>query len=203
MPLPILSALVIIFILWLQYEIRKSSKKSDAASASFWEKEAKSNLVRRVDISTLNYLTIWPEQLPLEDNKDETINSYRDIILGLVNKKIINLSRYNNTDLKNKYGAANLPQLQEYDNNYTILISILQKWAERLYHQGDIQGSKAILEYAVGLRSDAANTYRLLAEIYKAEKIPEKINHLIQTIPELNIYEQDKLIADLKALKHF
>lgn len=202
MPLPILSVLVIIFILWLQYEIRKSSKKSDAASASFWEREAKSNLVRRVDISNLNYLTVQPEQLPLGDNKDETINSYRDIILGLINKKVINLSRYNNTDLKNKYGAANLPQLQEYDNNYTILISILQKWAQRLYQQGDIQGSKAILEYAVSLHSDAANTYRLLAEIYKTEKTPEKIDHLIETIPELNMYEQDKLIAELKAFKH-
>lgn len=203
MPLPILSILVIIFILWLQYEIRKSSKKSDAASASFREREAKSNLVRRVDISNLNYLTIRPEQLPLGDNKDETINSYRDIILGLVNKKIINLSSYNNTDLKNKYGAANLHQLQEYDNNYTILISILHKWAQRLYHQGDIQGSKAILEYAVSLHSDATNTYRLLAEIYKTEKTPEKIDQLIKIIPGLNMYEQDKLIAELKAFMHY
>ena len=201
MPIPVLSALVLIFILWLQYEIRKSSRSSKTASDSFWEKETKSNLVRRADITGLNYISIYPDQLPQKDNPDETINSYRDTILGLVNKKILNLSGYTNTDLKNKYGAANLPQLLEYDNNYTILVSILQKWAERLFYNGELQEAKAVLEYAVVLGSDVTKTYKLLAEVYQKQETPEKIDVLIQTVSELSIHDQDKLIADLKVIK--
>jgi hypothetical protein len=201
MPIPVLSAFVIIFILWLQYELRKSSRSSKNASDSFWDKENKSNLARRADISGLNYITLHSEELPLRENEDETINSYRDLILGLANKKILNLSGYTNIDLKNNYGAANFPQLLEYDNNYTILVSILQKWAERLYHKGDIQEAKAVLEYALSIGSDVTNTYKLLAEIYRKQESPEKIDALIQTVSKLTIHDQDKLITDIKDIK--
>ncbi|MDF2510373.1 MAG: hypothetical protein K0S04_239 [Herbinix sp.] len=203
MPLPILSVLILIFILWLHYEIRKSSKNSKLASDSFLEKEMKANHVRRADISGLNYITLQPEQLPLADNEDETINSYRDTILGLVNKKILNLSGYTNIDLKNKYGSANLSSLQDYENNYTIMVSILHKWAERLYHNGDTPKAKTILEYAISLGSDVTNTYKLLAEIYRKQDTPEKIDDLIQTASKLTIYNKDKLITDLEGSKLF
>ncbi len=203
MPLPVLSALIIVCILWLQYEIRKSSKKAKTTAESFWDRENKSNLVRRADISGLNYITIDPGLLPLEDKEDATINSYRDTILGLADKKILNLAGYTNTDLKNKYGVANIPLLAEYDNNYAILVSILQKWAERLYHNGDIQDARTILEYAITLGSDAANTYKLLAEIYRKQDMPEKIDTLIQTVSQLAVHDQQKLIEDLKVIKFF
>lgn len=161
----------------------------------------KSNLVRRADISGLNYITIHTEQLPLKDNEDETVNSYRDLILNLANKKIINLSEYTNIDLKNKYGTANFPQLQEYDNNYTILVSILQKWANRLYQNGDLQEAKAILEYALSIGSNVTNTFKLLAEIYRKQDTPEKIDTLIQAVSKLTIHDQEKLITDLNIIK--
>ncbi|HHV11807.1 MAG TPA: hypothetical protein GXX75_16155 [Clostridiales bacterium] len=203
MPLPIISALIIIFILWLQYEIKKSYKKEKTTADTFWDRETKSNLVRRADISGLDYITLNPGLLPMEDKADGTINSYRDTILGLADKKILNLSGYTNTDLKNKYGVANISLLTEYDNNYTILVSILQKWAERLYHNGDIQDAKAILEYAVTLGSDVTNTYKLLAEIYRKQDMPEKIDTLIQTVAQLSVHDREKLIEDLKVIKFF
>lgn len=200
MPAPVLTALVIIFIVWLQYEIRKSSKKMKQASESFWEKEKQSNLSRRKDISNLDYLTIITEKLPMEDKEDQTVNSYRDTIRKLSDKKILNLTGYTNIELKNLYGVANLNQLAEYDNNYTVLVSILQKWAERLYSDGFVDDARSVLEYAVSCKTDVRKTYKLLAGIYKSQNTSEKIEALIQSVNSISILNKDKLIQELKVI---
>lgn len=200
MPTPVLTALVIIFIVWLQYEIRKSSKKTKQESESFWEKEKQSNLSRRKDISNLDYFTIITESLPMEDKEDQTINSYRDTIRKLSDKKILNLTGYTNIELKNMYGVANMNQLAEYDNNYMVLISILHKWAERLYSNGFTDDAKSVLEYAVSCKTDVSKSYKLLAVIYQSQKAPEKTEALIQSINSISIRNKDKLIRELKEM---
>ena len=201
MQIPVLTILILISILWLQYEIRKSSKNGNHSSDLFWDKETKSNHVRRADISSLEYLTISTDQLPLDDKEDTTINSYRDTILGLADKKIINLTGYTNTELKMKYGAANITSLTEYDNNYAIFVSMLQKWADRLYTESYLEDAKSVTEYALSYKTDVNQTYRLLAKIYIDQNTPEKIDDLIKTITALTIHDKEKLIQDLKVLR--
>ena len=201
MPIPVLAVIILILIVWLQYEIIKSSRKTNHSSDLFWDNETKSNLVRRTDISHLGYLTITTNRLPLDDKEDQTINSYRDTILSLADKKILNLTGYTNTELKSKYGAANITSLIEYDNNYTIFVSMLQKWAERLYANGLIEDALSVLEYAVSYQTDVTKTYRLLAELYKQQNNPEKIDELLQTIAATTMYDKDKLIQDLKEIR--
>lgn len=196
---PVLSAVIIIFIIWLQFEIGKSSSRSKKISERFWEAESQSNMARRKDISMLNYIIINKEVLPLANTNDNTIDSYRDTILKLTDKKIVNLSGFTNTELKNKYGIANINLLSEYDNNYITLISILQKWAERLYKAGYQQEALNVLEYAVTCKTNVSKTYRILAELYKQLNTPEKINSLLNTIEPLSIYGKDKLIQEIKA----
>lgn len=200
MPIPVLFTIFIIFILWLQFETRKISKKSKENNEVFWQKETSSNLVRRKDISGLDYITILLDQLPMEDHEDQTINSYRDTILKLSDKKILNLTGSTNTELKYQYGTANINLLSEYDNNYTVLVSILHKWAERLYAQGFTNDSIAILQFAVACHTDVTKSYKLLAEIYKAMNTPEKINELINIIPLSKMLHKDRLITELKKI---
>ncbi|MDD3173278.1 MAG: hypothetical protein PHF63_06410, partial [Herbinix sp.] len=83
MPIPVLTSLVIIFIIWLNYEIHKSSNRSKKDMDLFWNREKESNASRRTDISNLNYIVISTAQLPMADSLDETINSYRDTIIEL------------------------------------------------------------------------------------------------------------------------
>lgn len=199
MPTLVLTAILFVFIIWLQYEIRKTSSGSKKVSDRFWEKENISNAARRKDISLLNYIAINKEVLPLEDSNDATIDSYRDLILDLTDKKIVNLSGYTNTELKNLYGIANINLLTEYDNNYITLISILQKWAERLYAADHIPEAISVLEYAVTCRTDVSKTYKLLAEIYKQQNTPEKLDSLLLIIESISIYGKDKLIQEINA----
>lgn len=199
---PLLTFIIIIFVIWLQYEIRKTNRKAQKDLEHFWDRENKSNLTRRGDISKIDYININTNYLPVDNKDDDTINSYRDTILSLSNQKIINLSGITNTELKNMYGAANLNILSEYDNNFTILVSILQKWAERLYSKGYTQDALRVLEYAVTCKTDVAKSYKLLGELYLKQKAPEKIYELISALETLQIQERDKLILFLKEMIH-
>jgi hypothetical protein len=201
MPIPILMSVVLVFVIWLQYEIRKSSRSSKKSADKFWRMEASANLTRRVDISGLDYITVRTDMLPLSDLPDQTINSYRDTIVNLAGRKAINLSDMTNTELKLRYGAANLKELTEYDNNYTALVSILHKWGERLYAQGYKNEALSVLEYAVMCITDVGKTYILLSEIYKELNTPEKIDPLTDILPYTKIQRKDELIDELKRIK--
>ena len=201
MPVPVLSALIIIFVVWLQYEVRKATKKRNKDENFFWENEKKSNLTRRTDISHLDYISVLIDRLPMADQKDQTINSYRDTIFKLTNKKILNLTGFTNTDLKFKYGVANIAFLSECDNNYTVLVSMMHKWAERLYTQGFTMDAISVLELAIYYNTDVTGSYKLLADIYKKQNNPEKIDDLIKIIPKTKMLDKDKLIEELSAIK--
>ena len=203
MKFPVLTILFILFIIWLQYEIRKASMQSKKASEQFWEKEKSSNLTRRRDLSELDYIKVELDHLPMQDFEDQTINSYRDTIKNLADQKIVNLTGLTNTELKYRYGASNLNQLSEYDYNYTVLVSILHKWAERLYKQSSKSESRIVLEYAVSIHTDVTKSYQLLATLYKETNELHLIDELIAMIPMTKITNPDQLIAQLQKAKLF
>ena len=93
----------------------------------------------------------------------------KEILRSLSTQKIVNLTGYTNTDLKLSYGTANITCLTEYDQNYTLLVSTLQKWAEALYRGGEKKECRQVLEYAVSVGTDVSHTYFLLADLYDEE----------------------------------
>lgn len=202
MQIPVLTTIVLIFILWLHYEIHKTSGNAKKAYEDFLKREKDANFSRIKDISDLNYIIISADRLPVKDNPDATINSYRDIILSLSGKKAINLRGFTNTELKLQYGAANLKQLTEYDNNYMTLVSILQKWADRLYIQDSLPDCMVVLEYAAACQSDVTKTYKLLAKLYRLQNTPDKTSGLAALVEATKIPDKKKLLAELKVISN-
>lgn len=199
MNIPVASVLILIFILWLHYEMKKNSKMSKNSLDLFWQKEQDANLTRRQDISALNYLSVSLESLPMEDVEDDTLNSYRDTICKYANRKMINLSGQTNTELKLKYGVANFNLLSEYDNNYTAFVSMLQKWAKRLYDRGYQKEAQAVLEFSIfTCLTDVTPAYLLLAEIYHKQGQPQKTDELIDIIHQTRIRDKNALLKELK-----
>ena len=194
-------SLLIIFVLWLNYEIGKNNRLSNKGKDEFWRKESQANQTRKADISGLEYLSVPIERLPMDDNPDNTINSYRDTILSQSNKKILNLSSFSNTELKLKYGASNIHLLSEYDNNYTVLIATLNKWGERLYMNGYHMEALAVLEVAFDCKSDVHKTFELLAEIYNEQGLYNKIDLLIDSITSSPIRNKEAILLKLQSYK--
>lgn len=195
-------SILIIFVLWLNYEIRKNNRLSNKSTDEFLKKDSQANLIRKADISDLNYISIPFDKLPLEDNPDQTINSYRDTILSHSDKKILNLSGISNIELKNKYGLANLKLLSEYDNNYTVLVAILHKWGERLYQHGSPKEALAVLETALDCKTDVHKTYELLAELYIEQGTHNKIHLLLDNLSSTHTRDKEKLLQKLQDMQN-
>lgn len=173
---------------------KRHSKMEKSMKDAFWKREEEANHTRRKSLDNLPYITIPPEELPLAchitddaaavQNTGDTADvrntgdtaaneaiseECKEILRSLSTQKIVNLTGYTNTDLKLSYGTANITCLTEYDQNYTLLVSTLQKWAEALYRGGAKKECRQVLEYAVSIGTDVSHTYFLLADLYDEE----------------------------------
>ena len=167
----------------------------------FWAKESESNNVRRVDISTLDYVVIPSNALPLNEAANNGCGPQVKIIENLSSKKILNLSQYTNTDLKLMYGPANLDTLTECDNNYTELIKTLDKMGSLLIDCSKQDLAKAFLEYSVSIGSDISATYANLGSIYMSIDDKASFNQLLKTANGLSSLSKPTIIAKLNNIK--
>ncbi len=197
MKLPGGLVLLAIFLAWLHYKLKKSSKNTDAA---FWEREAEANSTRKKSLDDLHYITIPENSLPFFYNFDKKLDEIQEHVKELATKPIVNLTGISNTDLKLTYGAANLESLSSYDENFTDLARTLYAWAERFHELGLNDDAITVLEFGVDCKTDIYNHYMLLGKLYVESGQKHKIPDLINIAGELNSLNCDKIVADLEAL---
>ena len=186
MKIPFLASLFI-FLLVLGRALRKNTQIMEKEQESFWQKERAANSVRKKPLDNLDYITIPLEQLPTTSHEeDSVVRECVETLITLSECKIVNLTGISNTDLKLTYGTANITVLTEYDQSYTLLVTTLQKWADKLYALEDFTSAKTVLEYAVSVNSDVTKTYLMLAEIYSRQGTPERIQELVTAAGKLN-----------------
>ena len=189
----------IVFIILIAYEIRKNSRIAKAQEDAFWDRENKANSTRKKSLDDLNYISIQIEMLPFTImEEDPSIMEIHTLIKSLSETKIVNLTGFSNTDLKLKYGAANLSLLSQFDKNYTLLVRTLQKWASLLYQNGYIKEAQDILEFAVSTKTDISGTYKLLATIYVETGYPSRISELKEVASTLQSVMQKPIVRMLK-----
>ena len=176
---------------------RLDKKKRD----DFFDKESEANSVRKADLSTLTYIAIDESLLNITSD-DPAIRELLSALNELKDKKILNLTGISNTDLKLKYGAANMTDLTSYDDNFTSLCKILNSLGKAYFDCGDIATSKKFLEYAVGIRTDITESYTTLATIYRDNNEVAKIDDLKNIAASLNSLSKQTIILKLSDLVH-
>lgn len=192
-------ASLIIFGLVIHRAARLQKKKKKSEDKDFWERERLADSVRRKSLEQLNYIEIPMEKLPLDTMpEDSSAQDCIQILRELTNKSVVNLTGYTNTDLKMEYGAANLALLSEYDQNYTLLVQALQKWADTLYKGGYIEEAQTVLEFSVSTRTDISQSYYLLAEIYAAKLEYSKIELLYDNVQSLRSANREAIARNLR-----
>ena len=170
-------ATFILFTSILSIVIRRHNRSDKKHQEQFWEREARANHVRRKSLDNLAYISLPLESLPTQAMADDAVvRDCLDTLEYLSHEKIVNLAGYTNTDLKLAYGTANITALSQYDQNFTLLVQTLQKWAEALHREGYAREARQVLEYAVlAIQSDAGTSYRLLASLYDQENEQAKV----------------------------
>ena len=187
-----------LFCLWVLYESHRTVNIARKEKEAFFERERRANMTRKKSLDNLKYITI-PEDLPYELHSDnDDILAYSRIIRELTGEKIVNFTGYTNTDLKLMYGAPNITKLSIYDQNYTTLVTTLQKWADLLLSLGDENEAYKMMEYCVDIDTDVGKTYYLLAEHYLDMGSDEKYFKLIETAENLRSINKDNIAQNLK-----
>lgn len=204
--MPLFLAFTLLFAVYLHYQIRKNDKarpeKDDLIKI-----ETKANFTRKADISNLNYLKIPFERLPfgkvstdelVPDDRKREIISCEKMILSLKDAKILNLTGITNTELKLSYGAANLPFLMLYDENFSKLSRALNKWGKLLYESKEASAAKQVLELAVDFGCDIEEIYLILAKIYKEENNPSSLSSLKSKLDFFDDRRRESLLRKLE-----
>jgi tetratricopeptide (TPR) repeat protein len=200
-PIPLMLIIILAFTIWLRLMIRKSDRNNRRNIEQFWEKETESNHVRKKDISNLDYIKIPMDTLPITETTDATLLSIHKTITDLSKKSILNLTGLSNTELKLRYGVANLTFLSECDANFTLLARTLYQWGSYLYQEGNIEDALKVLEFGITCKTDVGKHYHLLATIYKNMNNSNKITQLIEVAQSLSSLSKDSILKDLEAIQ--
>lgn len=156
-----------ILCLILMHHLKRTRRISEQSNATFWKREADADSVRKQDISQLDYIYIPIETLPFGIDSSPEVQRAEAALRKLDSTQILNLSAYTNTDLKMKYGVANLNTLSECDERFTTLIRTLYQWACLLLDHGHRDAAIRVAEYSIEIGSDISGVYYMLADYYK------------------------------------
>lgn len=149
--------LTVVFVLILAYYIKKSNRAQEEVERDFWEREQQANHTRKQDISNLNYINIPLEKIP------QNLHSENEhLLVELCQKKMLNLTDLTNTEVKLKYGAANLEILTEYEDNYISLLHVLPDYCKELMDCGKTDEARELLLIASLQGVDSPNIRSLL-----------------------------------------
>lgn len=136
--------LILLFVLWLGYEIKKSTRASKKNSEDFWDRENEALLTPRKSTDDIHFIMIPKDLIPaplssvpewavaLESDEDTDYEELLDDLNGLISEltklsdsKIADLSAYTNTELRLKYGSPNFTELSNADTAYTRLVQLM------------------------------------------------------------------------------
>ena len=191
----------ITFCLIVTHNIKKQARNGRKQEKSFWARESEANSVRRKPLDGLPYIKIPLESFPTHLlNEDSTVMECIEIIEALTSRKIVNLTGWSNTDLKLEYGTANITELSEYDQNYTLLARTLQKWADILIETGHVKDAVVLMEFAVSTNTDVSRTYYQLADYLAFQGNTERIEQLIHTAEGLRSGNKNAIVRHLRGI---
>lgn len=193
--------LSVIVISILSYYRKRHTTLQEKADQDFWTRESEANSVRRKDISGLSYINIPLELFSTVSDSDTLLKNAFSELEALHDKKILNLGRQTNTDLKLQYGPANLPALTEYDQNYSDLLQIITTYVNRLIEMDRMSDAIPILEFAISCGSDVSSHYTILAGYYKDTNATDKFASLKEQAQALDSIMQPTILEKLNTIE--
>ena len=194
--------------------MKRGKKSQEQSEAAFWKREFSANDVRKRSLDDLVYVKFpatdfYPiNLLGAKDSssfleKNPEVKEILSRFVFLENQKIVNLTQYTNTDLKYKYGVANLNTLTEYDTNYNELITLLHNYGHIYIKDGYENQALSVLEYAVSIGTDISGTYLLLAEIYQKNLQHDKMQWLKKEAENISTSRKDSILRKLQELDSY
>lgn len=195
---PIFTIFATVFGIMCIY-MKNTTKKISIASEEYWERERKANSTRKQPLTDLTYVKIPLEAFPIGlVTGNERIDDCERQLQALSELPIVNLSEFSNTDLKLKYGVANITILSEYDQNFLQLVRVLHEYGKELMELGYEAEAETVLQFAILNGSDIKGSYLLLAGYYEKQGAYDKIELLMEQAEGLTSLMKNPIINALR-----
>ena len=176
-----------------------TSSKPEGSLKSFLDRERRADNTLKQPLDNLAFISVPVDQIPApEPAVNEKCAALLSEITALAGKKIVNLTGITNTDLKLTYGAANLPILSEYDQNFTTLCKDLFDLGCEYKNAGLIDEAIATFNAAVSVGTDISGNYLTLAEMYAEKGLYVEIQRLINCADNMRSLTKNSTIAKLQ-----
>ena len=180
--------------------MKMTTRNMNNSNEAFLERERQANSVRKQPLTSLEYITVNPDDFPNNHPGNERITELVDRLQTLSTQKIVNLTGISNTDLKFAYGVANLNTLMEYDQNFTALCRIIYDLGSELLNEQDVSSAISVLEKGVDFGTDVSANYTLLATLYIQNGRKDDIRLLIDKADSIKSLTKRSTIKKLQAL---
>ncbi len=196
----------IVMLVWvLNHNIRKNNSHDPDRVHSYLAREDRANATRRKDLSDLPYIQVPLDQFPFDitlsdEKKQSKIAEYQKIIQNLAGVRMLNLIGISNTELKERYGPANLELLSNYDQCYAKYLRTLQLFAETIYEEYP-EKAVSVLEYCIQTGTDISGTYALLGQYYLEHGRTDAFERLYDLIPQKDSISGKTILRKLDQLK--
>ncbi len=187
----------LISIVWLAIKIKQSKAKHTKDMDDFWMAEMQANATPAKDIKGLSYITIPIEKFPLDFSTDEETMDIESRLKELSTHPLLNLTGKTNTEIKAAYGVPNFETMCQIGEDYDEVTLLLDKYAAKLEEAGRINDAMAVLEFAVGTKTDIKTSYTRLGKCYKSLGKEEKLAYLIKQVEESNLLLKNTIIKEL------
>ena len=159
-----------VFGIWLSYQLRKNSKLNEKASSDFWQEESMANSVRKKQLEESDFVLFPFDKLPAEESfSPEPVPDCFTVLKELSDKKMVNLNGISNTEVKKRFGVANLAILTEYDTNYEIFAKNIYLLCQHLYDIGRKEEALMLSEETILTGTDSLSHYKLIIQIYREQ----------------------------------
>lgn len=197
----------IVMLVWvLNHNIRRNNSHDPDRVSSYLAREDRANATRRKDLSDLPYIQVPLDQFPFDitlndEKKQSKIAEYEKIIQNLANVRMLNLIGISNTELKERYGPANLELLSNYDQCYAKYIRTLQLFSETIFGEYPEQ-AVSVLEYCIAAGTDISGTYALLGKYYLEHGRVSDFEKLYDRIPQKESISGKVIVSKLDQIKN-
>lgn len=185
---PMLLPSILLLVWVLHHNLKRNNGNDKELVRDYLKHEDEVNATRRKDISNLPYIQIPFDTLPLDITLNDTknqlkITDYQKELQRLSELKMLNLIGISNTELKERYGPANLEVLSICDQNYGRYIRTLHLFASTIFEEHPKQAI-VIWEYCLSIGTDITGTYEQLGTYYQQTNQTEKIKAMYDAIPD-------------------
>ena len=176
-----------------------TSSGPEGGLKSFRERERRADNTLKQPLDDLPFISVPVDSIP---SPDPAVNEKCAALIGeiklLAEKKIVNLTGITNTDLKLTYGAANLPILTEYDQNFTSLCKDIYDLGCEYKNAGFTDEAIATLNAGISVGTDLSGNYTTLAEMYAEKGLYVEIQRLINCADNIRSLTKRSTITKLQ-----